>query len=261
MGGFIFISLWYPFYYRIQRLQGYKLVLIASIAGGVFLLVAHFSVVALRGVSPFQEVLDGWYSLVPIQNSAQAVLGFLLGATLWWPLNLLRFFVPALRVQAVKRKEILRAGDPLEITLFQHLETQKLLSITLRSGKVYVGRVITSINPARRVESVGLSLVRSGYRDEKTHKLTLNINYEATHASIQARIREIYAEVIDEVVLEFPDMDEADMMAEVYRRAARLGEISALAHDFEVIIVVQEIVSVSSFNPELFEAYFESEVV
>ena len=257
LGGFIFISLWYPFYYRIQRLQGYKLVLIASIAGGIFLLVAHFLVVALQNISPFQEMLDGWYRLVPIPNSAQAVLGFLLGATLWWPLNLLRLFVPALRVREVKRKETLRAGDPLEITLFQHLESQKLLSVTLRSGKVYVGRVITSINPARRVESVGLSLVRSGYRDEATHKLTLNINYEATHARIQARIGEVYAQIVDDVVLESPNMDEAQMMAEVYGRAARSSEMSALAHDFDVIIMAQEIVTVSSFNPELFEAYFE----
>ena len=48
--------------------------------------------------------------------------------------------------------------------------------------------------------------------------------------------------------------------AQIYRRAAHHPEISALAHDFDMVIMAQEIVSVSSFKPELFEAYFESEV-
>ena len=102
-----------------------------------------------------------------------------------------------------------------------------------------------------------MRLVRSGYRDEVTHELTLTVNYEATHARVQARIEEIYAETVDTVVLENPHMNEMEVVAEVYRRAAHLGEMNALAHDFEVVIVAQEIVSVSPFNPELFETYFE----
>ena len=257
LGGFIFVSLWLPLRYWSQREGGYKLVFAASVAGGSFLLLAHFLVVGLEATFPFQQLLAWWYSVVPIDDSAQAILGFLLGATLWWPLNLLRFFVPALRVENLVRQQILQAGDPLEVTLVQHLETQALLSVTLRSGKVYVGRVVSSINPAKRVESVRLRLVRSGYRDEKTHRLTLNVNYEATHAFVQARIEEIYVGLIGEVMAENPDITEADIPAEVYRRAEEDPEMSTLAHDFEVVIMAQEVVSVSSFNPELFEAYFE----
>ena len=257
LGGFIFVSLWIPLRYWSQRAGGYKLVYAASVAGGLFLLLAHFLILGLRAVTPFQQVLGWWYGAVPVdQYSAQAVLGFLLGVTLWWPLNLLRFPIPALRVHEVVRRQILQSGDPLEITLFRHLGTQELLSITLRSGKVYVGRVVASINPARRVESVRLSLVRSGYRDELTHELTLNVDYEATHERVQARIEEVYARTIDEVLQGSPDLNEVDIMAEVYRRTAQLGEISALAHTFEVVIMAREIVSVSSFNPELYEAYF-----
>ena len=259
LGGFIFVSLWLPLRYWSQRAGGYKLVFAASVAGGLFLLLAHFLVVGLGATFPLRQILAWWYSVVTIDDSAQAVLGFLLGAALWWPLNLLRFFVPALRVENLVRRLILQAGDPLEVLLIQHLETQALLSVTLRSGKVYVGRVVSSINPARRVESVRLRLVRSGYRDEKTHSLTLNINYEATHAGVQTRIEEIYVQLIEEVTLGLPGFTEEEIVAEVYRRAARHPEMSALAHDFEVVLVAQEIVSVSSFNPELFEAYFGSD--
>ena len=259
LGGFIFVSLWFPLHYWSQREGGYKLVFAASIAGGLFLLLAHFLVVGLGATPPFQQLLAGWYNVVAIRDSAQAVLGFLLGATLWWPLNLLRFLVPALRAENLVRQQILQAGDPLEITLIQHLETQDLLAVTLRSSKVYVGRVVSSINPAKRVESVRLRLVRSGYRDEKTHSLTLNVNYEATHAFVQTRIEEIYVGLIGEVMAGNSDITEADVLAKVYRRAEEDPEMSALAHDFEVIIMAQEIVSVSSFNPELFEAYFESD--
>ena len=256
LGGFIFVSLWYPLRYWSQREGGYRLVFAASVAGGLFLLFAHFLILALREVAPFQQILSWWYNAVPVdQYSAQAVLGFLLGATLWWPLNLLRFWVPSLRVEEIVRRQIFQAGDPLEITLIRHLETQALLSVTLRSGKVYIGRITTSINPAKRVESVRLRLVRSGYRDEKTHEVTLNVDYEATHERVQARIEEIYAQMVDRVILERPDMSEVEVIAEVYRRVPRLGEIAALAHDFEVVIMAREIVSVSSFNPEL-SGYF-----
>ena len=142
LGGFIFVSLWVPLRYWSQREGGYKLVFAASVAGGLFLLLAHFLVITSQGVSPFRGGLAWWRSIVTIDNSAQAVLGFLLGATLWWPLNLLRFFISALRVERIVRRQILQAGDPLEIMLIRHLETQALLAVTLRSGKVYVGRVV-----------------------------------------------------------------------------------------------------------------------
>ena len=258
LGGFIFVSLWVPLRYWSQREGGYKLVYAASVAGGLFLLVAHFLVVGLQSVSPFRQILGWWYGVVPITDSAQAVLGFLLGATLWWPLNLLRFFVPALRAHETIRRQILQSGDPLEITLFRHLASQDLLSVTLRSGKVYVGRVVTSVNPAKRLESVRLSLVRSGYRDEKTHELTLNVDYEATHARVQERIEGVYLELIRDVTRLNPDASEEEVAAEVYRRAANSPQINALAHAFEVVVAVSEIVSVSPFNPELFDAYFES---
>ena len=258
LGGFIFVSLWYPLRYWAQREGNYKFVFAASVAGGVFLLGAHLLLSYFGNVRYVAEALAWWDATIPVGDSATAVLGFSLGALLWLPLNLLAVVIRPWRRTNVIRRQILRAGDPFEITLFELLQTQKLVAVTLESGKVYVGRVTMSVNPARQVESVRLRLVLGGYREPVTHALHPNVDYAKTHAEMGERIEALYEEAVDDLLRARLDAREEEVARLAYQRVSDLPEMDTLARNFEVVLMAREVVSLSPFEPDIFEGYFRA---
>ena len=257
LGGFLLVSLWYPLRYWIQRQEGYRLIFAASIAGGFLLSIAQLLLFFFDDTTFAKPILTWWQSFLPVRNSAVGVLAFLLSIVFWGSLELFCRLIPALRPNAVRRRYINASGDAFEQMLFRALETQEAVSVTLSTNKVYVGRVITSFNLVRGVESIRLSLDQSGYRDAETHELTLNIDYADTHQKISKRLKEVYEQIIQNVMKEQPDATQAEIVRLVYERSASDAEIRSLAHNFEVIIMASEIVSVAPFDPGLFKSYFE----
>ena len=253
LGGFLFVSLWYPLRYWTQREQGYKLVFAASIAGGLFLLVATFLTHYLLTVPTVLELARWWHTVVPVQNSGKALLAFALGATLWVPLNAVgRIF--GLHKRGIVNWLIHRKGDPLELVLWESLAHRQLISVTLKSRKVYVGYVITNINPANKIESVRLSLKRSGYRDENTHALTLDVDYEKTHATLLDEIESALEAEIENILNVRPGLANDAILNLAHNRVSRLP----IAKSFETIILASEIVSVAPFEPEIFDNHFRA---
>ncbi len=185
------------------------------------------------------------------------VLAFLLSFVFWGVLEAFCRSIPALRPYRIRRRYINASGDAFEQALLKAIEKQDTVSVTLKSNKVYVGRLATSFNPVRGVESIGLFLEKSGYRDPVTHELNLNVDYADTHRKLNERISEIYRQIIQQVVKEQPKADEAKVIRIVYERAESNIEIKALARNFEVTILASEIVSVAPFEPTIFASYFE----
>jgi len=252
LGGFLFVSLWYPLRYWTQREQGYKLVFAASIAGGLFLLIATFVTHYLLAIPEVLKLARWWHAIVPVPDSGKAFLAFILGATLWLPLNL------AGRLFGLNKRRIVdwlihRKGDPLELVLWESLAERQLVSVTLKSRKVYVGYVITNINPAHRIESVRLSLKRSGYRDENTHALTLDVDYEKTHAVLLEQVERAMEAEIENILNERPSLSNDAILDLAHNRVSRLP----IAKSFETVILASEIVSVAPFEPEVFDSHFQ----
>lgn len=196
---------------------------------------------------------------MPVANSAVGVLAFLLSLVFCAVLNPLCRLIPTLKPNIVRRRYIRGSGDALEQMLFRALETQEAVSVTLKTNKVYVGRVNTSFNPIRGVESIRLSLEKSGYRDAETLAMTLNVHYDRTHEKIGERINEAYEKIIQRVLAEKPDATEEEVIRLVRERSAGNAEIRRLAHTFEVVVMASEIVSVAPFDPELYQNFFEPE--
>lgn len=257
LGGFLLVSLWYPLRYWIQRQEGYRLVFAASIAGAFLLFIAQLLLFFLSDTAFARPILAWWRSFLPVANSAVGVLAFLLSFVFWGVLELFCRLVPALRPDAIRKRYINASGDAFEQMLFRALETQEAVAITLKTNKVYVGRVNTSFNPIRGVESIRLSLDKSGYRDPETHELKLNVDYAKTHADINERLNRVYERIIQRVMQEHPDAaaEEIGRLVRAYSQGNR--DISALAHTFEVVVIASEIVTVAPFDPELYRNFFE----
>ena len=257
LGGFLLVILWYPLRYWIQRQEGYRLVFVASIAGGFLLFIAQLLLFFFSDTSFARPVLAWWQSFLPVANSAVGVLAFLLSLIFCGVLNLLCWLIPALKPYAIRKRYIKGSGDAFEHMLFRALETQEAVSVTLKTGKVYVGRVNTSFNPVRGIESIRLTLEKSGYRNADTQELILNVHYDRTHEKIAKRINEVYEKIIQSVLAEQPDATEEEVIRLVRERSKNVAEIRRLAHTFEVVVIASEIVSVATFNPELYQNYFE----
>lgn len=257
LGGFLLVSLWYPLRYSVQRQEGYRLVFAASIAGGFLLFAAQLLLFFFGDAALARPVLAWWRSFLPVENSAVGVLAFLLAFVFWGVLDPLCRLIPALRPDRIRRRYIGASGDAFEQMLFRALETQTAVSVTLKTNKVYVGRVSTSFNPVRGVESIRLSLDKSGYRDAETHELKLNVDYVQTHETINRRLNRVYEGIIQNVMRTHPDATAEEIGRLVRERSEGNREIRELAHTFEVVVMAAEIVSAAPFDPELYRAFFE----
>ena len=70
-----------------------------------------------------------------------------------------------------------KKGDPLEVLLRRAFGQSREVSVTLHSGKAYVGRIADLFNPAYDVQYIELFLTHSGYRTEADKRLVLVNDY------------------------------------------------------------------------------------
>ncbi len=97
---------------------------------------------------------------------------------MWLPLNLLGRIWPYLSKEECIRRVIENKQDPLEILLRDAIESDRPISVSVKSGKVYIGRLVSSLDPAYGVQSLTLSRSYSGHRDRETSAFHLDIDYE-----------------------------------------------------------------------------------
>jgi hypothetical protein len=158
---------------------------------------------------------EWWSQLVPFEYAGTSLLSFLLGAVAWAPANL--FFD---RDQYAARAVEMR-GDFLEILLDKALEETEQIMVTLSNGKVYVGFVTSNVDPSFDRKYMRMMPMLSGYRDEHTKDFVITNDY--------ARV---YQELITE---ESPELENADR--------------------FQLVIPVQEIMSASLFDPDVYTLF------
>src|SRR5712692_8699337 len=89
LGGFVFVTRWYPTRYLALRSDGYRLVFYSSIAGAAFLFLGSALVSFVLSASGGQYICDLWHRVAPLGHSGKATIAFLLGVALWWPSNAL----------------------------------------------------------------------------------------------------------------------------------------------------------------------------
>lgn len=287
LSGFIFTRHWNATRYETLRSENERLLLLSSVWGVVFLVIA-FSITSYTRPQ-YPALVAWWNARVPFEYSGTAFLAFLLGALGWIPLNL---FYP--REEQVN-KLIEENGDRFELLLKKAMDRKKMVSVTLKNGKAYFGFVLATLNPANRITSVGILPTRSGFRNNETKILEFTSEY----ASVFARLVKEYD--AQEKQLEDVERELGRVMSQRNKKAEDLekasnearpdmimepnltqlqgdlealnGEVNRLHNqivdledemdvivdgldDYETVFPVSEICILSIYNHELYQKYF-----
>lgn len=217
LGGYIFIkkSTWYRF--RTIRYNAQELLLSSAVAGLIGVTIAFLIATIISIQLP--DFYSWWKSNIHFDFLGTALLAFLLLVT--------SGFIPNRWINEEARiKEIIKEdNDGIELILLRALEGAKLVSITLKSRKVYVGFISQNFfNPWAGVKSIKVIPVYSGYRDETDFHIVFTTSYET--------------------VIKYTVEDE---------------DIELDINDFQMGIPIAEIVTVNIFDPRVYEHFASPE--
>lgn len=261
LGGFIFVRYWNRTRYHAIRAEKERLLFLASIAGFIALIFA-FLISSIAGAffpcSPEHLCIPVWWRIhVPFEYSGIAFSAFCISALLWFPLNLI--WDRGGEVNRVIQED----ADPLEILLKRAQDRNMTVSLTMKNGKVYVGFVTHTFNPASPTRSISIYPTKSGYRDETTKEVVFTINYAATQLAIDKDI--------DSLALELGGLKERQarvsqrqqggnsldqLKSTIDKVASELEQLEAVVNDFELALPIEEITSVNIYNEYVHDKYF-----
>jgi hypothetical protein len=216
LGGYFFISYWNYTRFDSHRYSGERLIFHSAAAGVIFLILSFCITHSIVGLWP--ELGRQWNTLVPFEYSGTSLLAFVMGSVLWLPLNQLESF----EREKQARRSIENWNDFLEIMLWQAQRELTLVSVVLKSRKVYIGFVTGSFDPLNDRNYIQLLPLQSGYRDSETLQLKITTDYSVVYNRI----------VNKEVDLPTSNID-----------------------DFKILVPVAEITSFNLFDEEAYNLF------
>ncbi len=177
LGGYIFARNCFRTRYSALRSENYRLLFVSAECGLYLLILAailRYIFTLAEPSVPLLALLDRqWHAIFPFEYSGVAFLSLFLGRTLGPVVNRLFKFTSEGEVN----RTIGEKRDPLEVLLKYAMEEHRAVIVTLQSGKVYVGQVITNFNPAYDLQSVKISTIMSGYRKPEDQTVIFNTDY------------------------------------------------------------------------------------
>jgi hypothetical protein len=210
LGGYIFVALWNVTRFYCRREGGQRLIFWSAIAGFIFLAISYVVTQSLPAIWP--GLHRAWTDFAGYPHLGKSLGAFLLGATLWIPLNLV------FRKKQWAERTARNWGDYLELLLQRSIRQQKMVSITLKSGKVYIGMASATHNPSYDKRYIKLLPVLSGHRDSATHQLEIDTQYEAAYKKMQDEIPAPFNEDDFELVIAVGEIQTVSIfILDVYR--------------------------------------------
>jgi hypothetical protein len=222
LGGFLFFSHWYRTAYYAKRQDKERLLLYSSLWGLVFL-AASLLASTLIPYFPTLVGLKHWwaYHTPPIEYSGISSFAFALAVLALGVLNLAR--TPESE-KTVGERVLVTYGGQLEKLLFRSLIEKKRVMVTLKNGKVYIGRVTVSLTPQEDKDFLLLP-IKSGYREGDKQRLVITTHYDDAYAEIQEHEPE-YLDIIS---------------------------------DFGVVIPISEVLTATLYREDIHNKYFPHE--
>ena len=209
--GYWFLTHLHFTHYGALRDSGYHVFFRAIIAGFMLAFIAYTSIFLLNPHIP--EVSTIWKSFMPIPYSGTAILTVLLG----WVLPIVgnQFYGK----EKAARRAARQSGDLIELLIAESIEDQRLIELSLKGGKSYIGFALESGITSQDESDISLIPIASGYRNQDTQELEITTNY---------------APVVQESLRKSLDL--------VYE-------------DFRIVIPMPEIVSTRLFHPEAYQRF------
>lgn len=172
LGGFLFFRITHYFRFSAQRLDGYRLLFEAAIAGTCLAVLARLVNIVFELILGANIVDAAWSFFAPFTFSGTSALALILGpvvALIW------NFFVSK---EEAKQTEIRKHGNAFTQLLLRAQKEKQLLSITLDNRKWYIGWVTESPNLDPQELYFRLLPYRSGYRDKDTLRTVYTTFYD-----------------------------------------------------------------------------------
>jgi len=201
LGGFIFFSHWDQTAFFAKRQDKERLLLYSSLWGLLFLAISFL----LSTLIPYSHILSAirhwWaYHTPAIQFSGISICALLLGVVAQWALNKLD---RTLNDQYEGAMAILEYGSQLEKLLYRALKDEKRVMVTLKNGKVYIGRVTISVAP-QEDDYFLLLPIKSGYRESEKQRLVITTHYDEAYENIYDNEPEDYIDIISDFGVVIP---------------------------------------------------------
>ncbi len=183
VGGYIFASTWNVSRYRSAREDGHRLYFRAAFYAAFLLICAHLLRLLFTGtidgytqfessltelLSPFSKTQEG-QSVILITSLYALTLGVVLSL----PLN--RVFRKELFLKLAIR------DNDLDRLLYSAAVEPMPISLTMDNRKVYVGFVVTTIDPTTPRKALTILPLMSGYREENGGKIIFTTYYERVY--------------------------------------------------------------------------------
>ena len=213
VSGYWFLTHLYFTSYGVVRESGYHVFFRAVIAGAILAFIAHTAIFFLTPCVP-PEVSTFWKTFIPIRNSGAIMLTAVLGFVL--PIVGNKLYS---KEKAAKRAADI-SGDLIELLIAESIEHQRLIEISLKNGKSYIGFALVSGITRQGESDIALIPMVSGYRNKDTHELEITTNYAPV---VQESLDDYSSELVYE--------------------------------DFRIVIPMPEILSARIFHPEAYERF------
>lgn len=270
LGGYLFLRWWNPTRYHALRAEKERLLILAAIPGLISLILAFAIVKGVGAILPcsgwpnFPCFPAWWKSNVPFDYLGTSLLAFALGASVWWPWNKL-FCSQKVAIDKVIDEDKI----PFELLLKKAQDQTKTVSVTMSNGKVYVGWVTHSFNPALPTRFIQILPIKSGYRNQETKWLEFTTFYSEALDQLKRDVDEKfdeYREAFEQLVQvttrneRRPDPRTASQIHELNKRIdqleAEIEELETTADDFDIVVPVSEIMSINVFSEYVHSQYF-----
>ncbi|WP_417862383.1 hypothetical protein [Vreelandella venusta] len=154
----------------------------------------------------------------------------------WWnPAYYFKKIYPYSTINPLGRA-IKHLNADFELILYRGFEQAKPICFTLKSGKVYVGQVMGSVDPTDSRDMIRILPTISGYRDEKTHKINFTTFYKKLYGNLSLNddLQHLHDENF-EIVFRFDDVQTANLFdTKAYDEFQRHGPASSNDKQLEI---------------------------
>ena len=217
LGGYWFLTHLNYTRYGVVRESGYHVLFQSAFVGVVLFAIAWAVLLCLN--QHFPQINALWKSQFSTPYSDMVAFSIFLGVVLPVVGNLLY------SSEQGARKAANESGDLIELLMEESIEDQKLVEISLRNRKSYIGFALESTVTSHSEPDLCVIPIASGYRDTDTQDLNITTNYAPV---IQQSLEQSLA-ITDE--------------------------------DFRIVTPMSEVVSVRLFLPEAYELFQRGELL
>lgn len=175
LGGYCFLHFCYYYKFRAQRLDGYRLLLEAALAGCVLAALSRLMILGLKFIVLGPALQSAWVQFSPFPFSGTAVVALLAGIVFAKLTNLIW------NEEKAKSKVLERHGNALFQLLHAAASKRRPIAVTLDTRKWYMGFVRDSPNLDPQEQYFALIPILSGYRSQDTLAVTETVFYDIAY--------------------------------------------------------------------------------